>query len=112
MRGVGKTFDSLGPSPTQEVRNLELSAVNPEHADCNQDCYVWYGKSGKREEVPVFKIESLSVGNTVIGPAMVIDETQTIFVNQYVQTHFCMKHWRLTGVTIEDGKPYQRAAIF
>ncbi|AFR97968.2 cytoplasmic protein [Cryptococcus neoformans C23] len=82
VRGVGKTFDSLGPSPTQEVRNLELSAVNPEHADCNQDCYVWYGKSGKREEVPVFKIESLSIGNTVIGPAMVIDETQTIFVNQ------------------------------
>ncbi|EAL21755.1 hypothetical protein CNBC4570 [Cryptococcus deneoformans B-3501A] len=82
VRGVGKTFDSLGPPPTQEVKSLELSVVSPEHADCSQNCYVWYGKSGKREEVPVFKIESLSVGNMVIGPAMVIDETQTIFVNQ------------------------------
>ncbi|KIR74928.1 cytoplasmic protein [Cryptococcus deuterogattii CA1014] len=82
VRGVGKTFDSLGVPPTQEVKRLELSVVGSEHADSIQDCYVWYGKSGKREEVPVFKIESLRVGNTIIGPAMVLDETQTIFVNQ------------------------------
>ncbi|ADV21051.1 cytoplasmic protein [Cryptococcus gattii E566] len=82
VRGVGKTFDSLGVPPTQEVKDLELSVVGSEQADSIQDCYVWYGKSGKREEVPVFKIESLRVGNTIIGPAMVLDETQTIFVNQ------------------------------
>ncbi|WVR06032.1 hypothetical protein IAU60_003060 [Kwoniella sp. DSM 27419] len=83
VRGIGKTFDSLGPSAFQEIKQLDLKPVSSDQADFNQDVYVWYeaeGK-GKREHVPVYELGSLRTGDCVDGPALVIDETQTIFVN-------------------------------
>ncbi|WVQ82712.1 hypothetical protein IAT38_004844 [Cryptococcus sp. DSM 104549] len=82
VRGVGKTFDSLGLSAFKEIKTLTLKPVGPEKADFHQECYVWYGTEGKREDVPVFELGSLSTGDEVKGPSMVIDDTQTIFVDQ------------------------------
>ncbi|WVF70315.1 hypothetical protein IAT40_005104 [Kwoniella sp. CBS 6097] len=91
VRGIGKTFDSLGPSAFQEAKSLTLNPVDPSKADFHQEVYVWYDgdpqngvpgqDGGKREDVPVFELGSLNVGDQVKGPALIIDETQTIFVN-------------------------------
>ncbi|WVQ70847.1 hypothetical protein IAR50_000372 [Cryptococcus sp. DSM 104548] len=82
VRGIGKTFDSLGPSAFQEVKSLTPNTLGNDKANFHQDCYIWYGGSGRREDVPVFELVSLEPGDEVLGPAMVIDDTQTIFVNQ------------------------------
>ncbi|KAK8866074.1 hypothetical protein IAR55_001225 [Kwoniella newhampshirensis] len=84
VRGVGKTFDSLGPSAFQEVKSLTLNAVDPTtKSDFQQECYVWFESAGqgRREQVPVFELDSLDTGDLVKGPAMIIDDTQTVFVN-------------------------------
>ncbi|WVW82445.1 hypothetical protein I302_104455 [Kwoniella bestiolae CBS 10118] len=81
VRGIGKTFDSLGPSAFAEYKSLKLSSIDESKADFHQEAYVWYGQEGKRQDVPVFELGSLRTGDQVKGPALIIDETQTIFVN-------------------------------
>ncbi|OCF73945.1 cytoplasmic protein [Kwoniella mangroviensis CBS 8886] len=81
VRGIGKTFDSLGPSAFSEYKSLKLNDVDQRKADFHQKAYVWYGHEGKRQDVPVFELGSLHTGDQVKGPALIIDETQTIFVN-------------------------------
>ncbi|WWC58637.1 uncharacterized protein I303_101181 [Kwoniella dejecticola CBS 10117] len=83
VRGIGKTFDSLGPSAFAELKTLKLKEVDTKTADFHQEAYVWYGQDGKREEVPVYELGSLNKGDQVNGPALIIDETQTVFVNVY-----------------------------
>jgi 5-oxoprolinase (ATP-hydrolysing) len=36
---------------------------------------------GTRQDVPVYLLDKLEVGDIVEGPALIIDATQTIFVN-------------------------------
>ncbi|WWC86389.1 uncharacterized protein L201_001265 [Kwoniella dendrophila CBS 6074] len=81
VRGIGKTFDSLGPSAFAEYKTLKLNPVDASQADFHQEAFVWYGQDGKRQDVPVFELDSLENGDQVKGPALVIDATQTIFVN-------------------------------
>ncbi|WVQ93705.1 hypothetical protein IAU59_000782 [Kwoniella sp. CBS 9459] len=84
VRGVGKTFDSLPISAFKEAKSLIVNPVDPsKRADFHQECYVWYElkDEGKRDQVPVFELASLSTGDLVKGPAMIIDDTQTVFVN-------------------------------
>jgi 5-oxoprolinase (ATP-hydrolysing) len=41
---------------------------------------VYFDKVGRVTDTPVFRLDKLDVGDTVEGPAMIIDETQTIVV--------------------------------
>ncbi|WVO12915.1 hypothetical protein L204_100523 [Cryptococcus depauperatus] len=82
VRGIGRTFDSLGPSVFEEVRSLKFASLGSEKESFHQECYVWYGINGRRQQVSVFELGHLETGDQVNGPAMVIDDTQTIFVNQ------------------------------
>ncbi|BEJ15272.1 hypothetical protein CspHIS471_0410390 [Cutaneotrichosporon sp. HIS471] len=79
VRGIGMSYESLGSSALAEARTLSRSP--PPKADLTQEVYVWKGESGGRVQAPVYELESLSIGNAVSGPALVIDDTQTIFVN-------------------------------
>ena len=36
---------------------------------------------GERVQTPVFVLDQLTRGDTILGPALIIDATQTIFVN-------------------------------
>jgi 5-oxoprolinase (ATP-hydrolysing) len=38
--------------------------------------------SGTRIDTPVYELERLRTGDVVEGPALIIDATQTIFVNE------------------------------
>jgi 5-oxoprolinase (ATP-hydrolysing) len=39
---------------------------------------VYFDKIGRVEDTPVFLLDRLDVGDEVVGPAMIIDDTQTI----------------------------------
>lgn len=87
VKGVGKTFDDLGESVFAEFARLNMRKVEctpgSSKVDSFQSVYVSAPGStkGRRQEVPVFELESLEVGDLVEGPALIIDETQTVFIN-------------------------------
>jgi len=80
VRGIGKTFDSLGPSVFAEVSDpsFERREVGKDKADATHSTY--FDEIGRVEDTPVFLLDRLDVGDEVRGPAMIIDDTQTIVV--------------------------------
>ena len=52
-------------------------------------------------DTPVFLLDKLSVGDVVKGPAMVIDDTQTILLTPDAEAVLCRKH---LYVTLNQGK--------
>jgi 5-oxoprolinase (ATP-hydrolysing) len=75
VRGTGRTFDSLGPSVFAELRTLETRAVDEAKAASRAQTY--FDGAG-RVDTPVFQLDSLATGEVLRGPAVVIDDTQTI----------------------------------
>jgi 5-oxoprolinase (ATP-hydrolysing) len=51
--------------------------------DSRQSVYVSKPGStkGSRQDVPVYLLDKLDVGDVLQGPALIIDATQTVFVN-------------------------------
>lgn len=80
VRGIGKTFDTLGPSIYSEVDTLRSgnTLASSSHADSYHSVY--FEKIGRVEKTPVYVLGELPVGLVVQGPAVVIDDTQTILV--------------------------------
>ncbi|KAJ3717870.1 5-oxoprolinase [Lentinula raphanica] len=106
VRGIGKTFDSLGESVYDEIEHLQSSnsikAVNsadssfkPEKADTTWSVY-FEEPVGRVDDTPVFKLEKLDVGDEVHGPAMVIDDTQTIVIIPGAKAVVTSKHLYIT----------------
>lgn len=88
VRGIGKTFDDLGPSIYEEVERLyENDQVVTLHgnglkgkAEAKGYSVYFAPPVGRVENTPVYLLDNLAVGDLVEGPAMVIDETQTIVI--------------------------------
>ncbi|KAF6743162.1 5-oxoprolinase [Ephemerocybe angulata] len=89
VRGIGKTFDDLGPSIYAEVESLEEKGlvVALQHqenvkakAEAKKYSVYFAPPVGRVEDTPVYLLRNLEVGDLVEGPAMVIDETQTIVI--------------------------------
>jgi len=89
VKGVGKSASSAGPSVFEELKTLNTINVQTVLRDEGgkvtnfQDVYVCApGQSyGERISTPVFVLDRLDRGDIVSGPALIIDATQTIFVN-------------------------------
>ncbi|KAF8128983.1 Hydantoinase/oxoprolinase-domain-containing protein [Boletus edulis] len=86
VRGIGKTFDSLGESVYSEVERLARNAVGRWQAASTHSVY--FDKVGR--------LEQLKVGDEVTGPAMIIDDTQTIVVVPEAKAVLCSKHLYVT----------------
>ncbi|KAK2467578.1 hypothetical protein APHAL10511_000433 [Amanita phalloides] len=84
VRGIGKTFDTLGPSIHSELAQLRASdlVLSASRAGQEPDSYqsVYFDKLGRLDRTPVYLLNRLLVGAEVEGPAVVIDDTQTILV--------------------------------
>jgi 5-oxoprolinase (ATP-hydrolysing) len=80
VRGTGKTFDTLGPSIYAELAELQTSSKIYPPSQHDSVSSVYFDKIGRVEKTPVYVLTSLPVGTLVSGPAVVIDDTQTILV--------------------------------
>ena len=78
VRGIGKTFDTLGESVYSEVAKLERTTVSV--TDCDSTHSVYFDKIGRVDDTPVYLLDKLKTGDEVKGPAMIIDDTQTIVI--------------------------------
>ena len=100
VRGIGKTFDTLGPSVFEELRTLKKNEpLSRSSAETTHSVY--FDGVGRVPDTPVFLLDKLQVGDVVRGPAMVIDDTQTILLTPDAEAVLCRKH---LYVTLDQGK--------
>lgn len=97
VRGVGKSFDSLGDSVFTEVKKLSFKPADRQPSEgkaeskCAELASVYYESAG-RVEVPVFLLERLEAGDVVEGPAMILDGTQTLVIDPEATAKITSKH--------------------
>ncbi|KAI5124930.1 hypothetical protein M0805_007357 [Coniferiporia weirii] len=94
VRGIGKTFDSLGPSVFEELRSLQKRHVDKSAADSTHSVY--FDGVGRIDDTPVYLLDHMEVGDAVGGPAMIIDDTQTIVLIPGSEAVLCRKHLYIT----------------
>jgi len=78
VRGIGKTFDSMGESVYSELETMKRRPVSKEKVDSRHSVY--FDGLGRVNDTPVYLLDDLEVGETIDGPGVVIDATQTILL--------------------------------
>jgi 5-oxoprolinase (ATP-hydrolysing) len=76
VRGIGKSFQGMEKTVDQQLRSVSAKDVSKESAFSSRNIYF----EGGRVDTPIYKLEALSVGDKIQGPAMLADGTQTIVV--------------------------------
>lgn len=94
VRGVGKSADDSGLSVFDEFDLLCVRTVEAESAATRHSVY--FDKVGRIDDTPVFELGKLAVGDAVDGPAVVIDDTQTIVVVPGARAVLTSRHLVIT----------------
>jgi 5-oxoprolinase (ATP-hydrolysing) len=76
VRGIGKSFRHNERTVDQQLQSIKRQTVAEGKQHVTQKVYF----EGGRLDTPVYKLEDLSVGEVISGPAMLADGTQTIVV--------------------------------
>jgi 5-oxoprolinase (ATP-hydrolysing) len=93
VRGIGKTFDSLGETVYAEVARLSFA---PAPATKSEGKTSMYFESTGRIDVPVYLLEKLERGDSVEGPCIVLDGTQTLVLDPKSEAKIASKHVYVT----------------
>jgi 5-oxoprolinase (ATP-hydrolysing) len=98
VKGVGKAWSDIGQSVFEEVKTLRTAPVDGAKSTSSQEVYVAPPGQvrGERVSTPVYELERLDVGDVVEGPALVIDATQTIFINATWAATVTSRHLLIT----------------
>lgn len=76
VRGIGKSFTGLKKSVDQQLKEVKArDVVDSKRLNIKQ---VYFG--GGRKDTPVYKLDSLEIGDRVVGPSIIADGTQTIII--------------------------------
>ncbi|ORY78471.1 Hydantoinase/oxoprolinase-domain-containing protein [Leucosporidium creatinivorum] len=89
VRGIGKTFDSLGETVYSEVARLSFA---PAAASKSEGTTSMYFESTGRVDVPVYLLEKLEQGDLVEGPSLLLDGTQTLILDPKSEAKIASKH--------------------
>lgn len=76
VRGIGKSFRNNEKTVDEQLKTINRQDVTESKRHNTQRVYF----EGGRAETPIYKLENLSIGDVVPGPAMLADGTQTIVV--------------------------------
>ena len=95
VRGIGKTYDTLGQSVYDEVAQLAQNPVDYQ-TKLETRRSVYFDKIGRVNDTPVFLLDKLGVGDIIEGPAMIIDNTQTIVVVPGAKAVLARNHLYIT----------------
>ncbi|KAK0564876.1 hypothetical protein OC861_004053 [Tilletia horrida] len=89
VKGIGKSYDSLGETVHAEHKRLDKDQGGFKESAAVQAAEkrpVYFVDQG-RVDTPIVKLEDVKVGEKVVGPAICIDETQTILVEPGCEAH-------------------------
>ena len=89
VRGVGKSLSLASEAPQAELAALKPSPIGKENQD--DSCTLFFTGSGNLT-TPVFLLGNLKPGNIIPGPAMIIDNTQTIVVEPTATATILSRH--------------------
>ena len=76
-RGIGKTFGGLEKTVDQQLRDIKPKDLPAGHKQYDGRKLYF---DGGRKDTPIYKLESLEVGERIKGPAILADGTQTIVI--------------------------------
>jgi 5-oxoprolinase (ATP-hydrolysing) len=97
VRGVGKTFDSLGESVYEELRRIQKNDTKEVLSKKDGEFSVYFGdRIGRVDNTPVYQLGKLDMGDVVHGPAILIDDTQTIVVVPKSEAVVTSRHLYIT----------------
>ena len=97
VRGIGKTFDSLGESVYEELRRIQKKDAKEVLSKKDGESSVYFGDGpGRVDKTPVYQLGNLDVGDVIRGPAMLIDNTQTIVVVPKSEAVVTSRHLYMT----------------
>ncbi|KAL9640268.1 MAG: hypothetical protein Q9164_000364, partial [Protoblastenia rupestris] len=75
-RGIGKSFEGLEKTVDMQLKEIKPTDVGDEKRYGTSNVYF----EGGRQVTPIYKLEDLSIGDRIKGPAILADGTQTIVV--------------------------------
>ncbi|EGC42379.1 5-oxoprolinase [Histoplasma capsulatum var. duboisii H88] len=76
VRSIASSSRQKESSPYAQMKKTTFNEVSA--TDVNERAIVYFGAEYGRVATPVLKLEELSEGSRIQGPAMIIDQTQTI----------------------------------
>lgn len=76
VRGIGKSFRHSEETVDEQLKTIKRQEVAEKKNHSTKQVYF----EGGRKDTPIYKLEDLDVGDSVPGPAMLADGTQTIVV--------------------------------
>ena len=80
----------MGTPVFKELADLKTTRVDKSKAELHQSVY--FDGEG-RLDTPVYKLEKLDIGETIQGPAMVLDDTQTILLDRKSEGVLTRRHF-------------------
>ncbi|KAJ3547722.1 hypothetical protein NM208_g1367 [Fusarium decemcellulare] len=89
VRGIGQSRHQTNESPYKELGSVSRFDVSQSAEDCKSPVY--FSQTGW-SQTPVYRLETLRPGCQVQGPAIIIDNTQTIVVEPSVQATILSRH--------------------
>lgn len=89
VRGVGKTTSTIPETPQKELKSTAIQSIGGEKQD--DTSLVYFAGVGK-VTTPVFFLTNLQPGSFIQGPAMIIDNTQTIVVEPNATATIIARH--------------------
>ena len=76
VRGIGQSFEGPEKTVDQQLKDLKAKDVNTSKKHSTQKVYF----EGGHKDANIYVLGDLEVGDKIQGPAIIIDETQTIVV--------------------------------
>jgi 5-oxoprolinase (ATP-hydrolysing) len=89
VRGIGQSGDDISESPYEELSLIEKFNVAKGSEDGRSSVY--FAQTGW-VETPIYRLGSLKPGCIMQGPAIIIDNTQTIVVEPLVKATILSRH--------------------
>jgi 5-oxoprolinase (ATP-hydrolysing) len=76
VRGIGQSFETPEKTVDQQLKELKTKEVDTSKKHSTQKVYF----EGGHKDTDIYVLDKLEVGDKIAGPAIIIDETQTIVV--------------------------------
>ncbi|ETS82095.1 hypothetical protein PFICI_07097 [Pestalotiopsis fici W106-1] len=98
VRGTGSAVTLATEEPPLKALARVKSVATTAQTTEEQKVYI----NGSWRKVPIYRLDQLSKGCAVSGPAMIIDKTQTIFVEPRFNAYILPDHVILEESNVED----------
>jgi len=93
IRGIGKSLYDKGASPFEQADTLSFESLSAEYAEETVSVYF---EEGGRTETPLFLLDNLKEGSEITGPALILQDTQTIVLDPAATAKILPRHVYIT----------------